>query len=112
MIRRPPRSTLFPYTTLFRSTSTSWVPCCPRLRCRAEGSPMHLAHRAYVLVLLTAVMGLAAIWSSEPGLAALWRIPAGLLLLGLALGGWPLRRLPVAVRRATARRAFLARPQP
>src|SRR5437773_9503805 len=24
MIRRPPRSTLFPYTTLFRS------PCCPR----------------------------------------------------------------------------------
>src|SRR3712207_9145943 len=25
MIRRPPRSTLFPYTTLFRSTFT-WVP--------------------------------------------------------------------------------------
>src|SRR2546426_7212070 len=24
MIRRPPRSTLFPYTTLFRSTRTSW----------------------------------------------------------------------------------------
>src|SRR3712207_6860003 len=31
MIRRPPRSTLFPYTTLFRSA-------CPRRRCRAEGS--------------------------------------------------------------------------
>src|SRR3712207_9340493 len=28
MIRRPPRSTLFPYTTLFRSTSRTW----PRLR--------------------------------------------------------------------------------
>src|SRR3712207_6857633 len=26
MIRRPPRSTLFPYTTLFRSDST--LPCC------------------------------------------------------------------------------------
>src|SRR3989442_11883892 len=25
MIRRPPRSTLFPYTTLFRSHSTQWV---------------------------------------------------------------------------------------
>src|SRR3712207_7804453 len=25
MIRRPPRSTLFPYTTLFRSSATSWV---------------------------------------------------------------------------------------
>src|SRR5258705_5568356 len=24
MIRRPPRSTLFPYTTLFRSTCTQW----------------------------------------------------------------------------------------
>src|SRR2546422_7159229 len=28
MIRRPPRSTLFPYTTLFRSTSASGVPHC------------------------------------------------------------------------------------
>src|SRR2546429_4610250 len=25
MIRRPPRSTLFPYTTLFRSRSRAWV---------------------------------------------------------------------------------------
>src|SRR3712207_9125840 len=24
MIRRPPRSTLFPYTTLFRSTQSAW----------------------------------------------------------------------------------------
>src|SRR5256885_9984246 len=31
MIRRPPRSTLFPYTTLFRSRSThsSRIPCIP-----------------------------------------------------------------------------------
>src|SRR3712207_4839911 len=27
MIRRPPRSTLFPYTTLFRSMSGVWLPC-------------------------------------------------------------------------------------
>src|SRR5258708_31684643 len=26
MIRRPPRSTLFPYTTLFRSLRASWSP--------------------------------------------------------------------------------------
>src|SRR6476619_7703856 len=26
MIRRPPRSTLFPYTTLFRSRDTRWPP--------------------------------------------------------------------------------------
>src|SRR2546427_1696184 len=29
MIRRPPRSTLFPYTTLFRSSRS--YPCSPRL---------------------------------------------------------------------------------
>src|SRR3712207_7253235 len=27
MIRRPPRSTLFPYTTLFRSRSSPWAVC-------------------------------------------------------------------------------------
>src|SRR5258705_1589747 len=43
MIRRPPRSTLFPYTTLFRSaTSCSatarWAGCAPRrgYRCDAD----------------------------------------------------------------------------
>src|SRR5690349_23127537 len=34
MIRRPPRSTLFPYTTLFRSRGTSG-PRAPAARCRA-----------------------------------------------------------------------------
>src|SRR2546429_1489673 len=29
MIRRPPRSTLFPYTTLFRSSSSSRASCAP-----------------------------------------------------------------------------------
>src|SRR2546426_3824503 len=28
MIRRPPRSTLFPYTTLFRSVARGWGKCC------------------------------------------------------------------------------------
>src|SRR3712207_7792293 len=32
MIRRPPRSTLFPYTTLFRSPSAT--PVCVRVACR------------------------------------------------------------------------------
>src|SRR2546426_2204817 len=31
MIRRPPRSTLFPYTTLFRSPAAKWT--LPRLSC-------------------------------------------------------------------------------
>src|SRR5436309_12372997 len=32
MIRRPPRSTLFPYTTLFRSTGAGDGCCTPRSR--------------------------------------------------------------------------------
>src|SRR3712207_7955436 len=36
MIRRPPRSTLFPYTTLFRSTATRRIRSGRR---RAEGPP-------------------------------------------------------------------------
>src|SRR5690348_17737560 len=64
MIRRPPRSTLFPYTTLFRSprsaaTSTRcrcasprgsahpWVPCCARSEEHTSElqSPVHLVCR-------------------------------------------------------------------
>src|SRR5258708_16473193 len=45
MIRRPPRSTLFPYTTLFRSVSAlppglrSAYPACSRLPCPAPRPP-------------------------------------------------------------------------
>src|SRR5258708_8007077 len=34
MIRRPPRSTLFPYTTLFRSGKIEKDDVCVQLRCR------------------------------------------------------------------------------
>src|SRR5687768_18005828 len=37
MIRRPPRSTLFPYTTLFRSSSISWG-MSPCIICSASAS--------------------------------------------------------------------------
>src|SRR2546428_8914906 len=36
MIRRPPRSTLFPYTTLFRSVAL--IPICARLSCSSTHS--------------------------------------------------------------------------
>src|SRR3989442_14567368 len=35
MIRRPPRSTLFPYTTLFRSTPVQWAEVDYRTVCDA-----------------------------------------------------------------------------
>src|SRR2546430_11513165 len=47
MIRRPPRSTLFPYTTLFRSVQgsaarASFARCCARPSCQRE-SPSAMA---------------------------------------------------------------------
>src|SRR2546430_12019339 len=38
MIRRPPRSTLFPYTTLFRSCSCSVTEACAARDDRPEGN--------------------------------------------------------------------------
>src|SRR3712207_6893064 len=43
MIRRPPRSTLFPYTTLFRST----VKASPRQACSVRTSSRQYTQRAY-----------------------------------------------------------------
>src|SRR3712207_8737042 len=50
MIRRPPRSTLFPYTTLFRSEragspSSRERPCCCCAGRRARRSPHHSRRR-------------------------------------------------------------------
>src|SRR5260370_29000087 len=44
MMRRPPRSTLFPYTTLFRSPAAAAGPLLRRDRPPARAPPQH--HRA------------------------------------------------------------------
>src|SRR3712207_8996806 len=44
MIRRPPRSTLFPYTTLFRSDAAA-----ARCRCQAFASSARTHHRSWGL---------------------------------------------------------------
>src|SRR3989337_284437 len=41
MIRRPPRSTLFPYTTLFRSNDTATTEIGVGKECRSRWSPYH-----------------------------------------------------------------------
>src|SRR3712207_8326317 len=45
MIRRPPRSTLFPYTTLFRSTSSTAGCPTPTAGCTASRPPPDAARR-------------------------------------------------------------------
>src|SRR3712207_7264475 len=64
MIRRPPRSTLFPYTTLFRSTATR-LPDADRLDRPARPSP------DYSFAYLTA---LAAVGLFAAGRTRGWRI--------------------------------------
>src|SRR5216684_7611688 len=54
MIRRPPRSTLFPYTTLFRSPPPSpWEPFCPSAppyrRWRSEEHTSELQSRLHLV---------------------------------------------------------------
>ena len=73
---------------------------------------MHLAHRAYALILLTAVLAIAGIWSSEPAFGGLWHLPAALLLLGLAVESAVVRRIAIVADVETAPRAFLGREQP
>ena len=72
---------------------------------------MHLARRSYALVLLTAVIAIAAIWSSDRELSLLWRVPAVLLLLGLAFEGLGVRGLVPQARIETGSPAFLGRLQ-
>src|SRR5260221_7295357 len=62
MIRRPPRSTLFPYTTLFRSI----------LAVHGGGQPcdmdalMHAGRRDGLPVIIDAAHALGAEWDGEP----------------------------------------------
>src|SRR3712207_7993721 len=46
MIRRPPRSTLFPYTTLFRSNGRYWKPESERPRSEKREAPDAVASEA------------------------------------------------------------------
>src|SRR6266436_9236570 len=55
MIRRPPRSTLFPYTTLFRPTSSPWPrprtrrSCIDSTRSRSEEHTSELQSRLHIV---------------------------------------------------------------
>src|SRR5256885_3385786 len=50
MIRRPPRSTLFPYTTLFRSLAMASERQVTRLSCQWQALPVLAVHSAEAVV--------------------------------------------------------------
>src|SRR5256885_15912531 len=59
MIRRPPRSTLFPYTTLFRSPQTAGHSCALKRHDQQSAASHWLAHgRSIVSAQTSALTGL------------------------------------------------------
>src|SRR3712207_7236502 len=79
MIRRPPRSTLFPYTTLFRSLGyTSWTArgSAMRLRAPARDVPWVAGTLAFAATVALEVAWLRVVSNAEP----LHEGPLGLLL--------------------------------
>jgi uncharacterized protein (DUF58 family) len=72
---------------------------------------MHLAERAYFLIVATALLAIAGLWSADPALAGLWRWPAALLLLGLAGEALFIRRVVIRADVDTGARARLGREQ-
>src|SRR2546425_6432108 len=82
MIRRPPRSTLFPYTTLFRSQPRGGVALrrAGALRAHLEprGRPRRRAHRGVGLT-----EGLLLVVPPEPGVAE--RVPPRTVVAGVPL---------------------------
>src|SRR5256885_6362523 len=102
MIRRPPRSTLFPYTTLFRSRGGSGEDTCREILRAFFGSA-----DGQVRFLGTAPGGLAStrpvleVWLARPGAGG--RDPGGT---------GPVRRLPIAAQLAAAGAPALPPPPP
>src|SRR6476620_2338905 len=49
---------------------------------------MHFAIRGYLLVALTALLGVAGLWTDDAAFATGWLFPAVVLLGGLAVEAW------------------------
>src|SRR2546429_2160733 len=77
MIRRPPRSTLFPYTTLFRSRLRVFWPSRQASRRRTAGGELRLGttsmymgaldHNNYTLSSINLIKYMGAYWRSRDG---------------------------------------------
>src|SRR2546422_11691576 len=76
MIRRPPRSTLFPYTTLFRSTTTARAIALTATATDAAGSVTLVPRRS----------GVGELTLSGSGVRA--RLPVDVVLPATSVGAW------------------------
>src|SRR5260370_42178863 len=81
MIRRPPRSTLFPYTTLFRSKSDiSFLEKCrerykenrKNLDSHAKGETGRLIHPEYLTKVISDLAKSDAVFTADVGTPTVW----------------------------------------
>ncbi len=70
---------------------------------------MHLALRAYVLIVLTSVLAIAGIWSRTEALSRWWHFPAALMLVGIAFEAYAVRRAVIGLDVEMPARAYLGR---
>src|SRR5216684_4376095 len=93
MIRRPPRSTLFPYTTLFRSSERSSFSVLPRRWAWLSDTPSNSTASAASAPARRALATRASrrAWASVGGgmTGSLWRHANGEDIYGRADGRWP-----------------------
>lgn len=73
---------------------------------------MHLAQRAYVLIVLTAIVAIAGLWSHDSSLSQWWRFPAALTLVGLAFEAYVVRKAVIGIVVELPARGFLGRAVP
>src|SRR2546430_5926133 len=95
MIRRPPRSTLFPYTTLFRSFASfqskvhsktpDFGPSFQAARRRSEEHTSELQSQSNIVCRLLLEKKMAWQWMASLGLSAVWFASRS-----VALRGWKL----------------------
>ena len=58
---------------------------------------MNLRQNGLMLILATALLGIAAQWAGVPAMANLWALPLGLLALGLAYERWVYARASISL---------------
>src|SRR3712207_7331219 len=85
MIRRPPRSTLFPYTTLFRSSAVWLIVVLLVLEARTGGEQQKTPHAGGVAVLTGGLRSARPRKQEQPGHASI--LPRAATRPGLTRGG-------------------------
>jgi len=73
---------------------------------------VHFALRGYLLIALTALLGIAGLWADDPAFTTGWLFPAVLLLAGLAIEAWYAHGTRIELRMHVAGRLKLGRETP